>query len=51
MSEIAKEGTRVLLRRIEDGVEDNRQDRSGKPSDRPEYGQTAWCSWYTVFYI
>ena len=23
MSEIAKEGTRVLLRRIEDGVEDN----------------------------
>ena len=41
MSEIAKEGTRVLLRRIEDGVEDNRQDRSGKPSDRPEYGQTA----------
>lgn len=25
MSEIAKEGTRVLLRRIEDGVEDNRR--------------------------
>ena len=25
MSELAKEGTRVLLRRIEDGVEDNRR--------------------------
>ena len=25
MSEIAKESTRVLLRRIEDGVEDNRR--------------------------
>ena len=34
MSEIAKEGTRVLLRRIEDGVEDNRRIVL-------EYGQTA----------
>ena len=41
MSEIAKEGTRVLCAGSKDGVEDNRRIVLGKPSDRPEYGQTA----------